>query len=540
MISKISVIQYRKLKNIDLAFSSQLNFISGVNGTCKSSLLHMIANSFCEVGAKNTSLKDPNCLPIIKSINSEFNPKIETLTKGDKKYNNPAIGVKGVLFSVTYADGKELKFRRHNSSKNNRYAIKPPYSHGKCEKLPARPVIYLSLKRLYPIGEYQNDGEIKRIKRQLPNCYQREIATLYQKLTFIEITSSKPEKIGDIKLRNEFMTTKDGVDSFTISSGEDNIQIILTALESLKYYYQSLPEENASIPQSLLLIDEIDATLHPSLQEKLLEIIRDYCDRYKIQFFATTHSLSLLEYCLLKKDNVVYLCDDIDKVALLPDPDIFKIRAKLKTLSIESIYANRQIPVFTEDAEARSFLEYYMDYMQTVNPSFANIRNRFHFVNASFGADSLRGMFSDERLTQIMRAICILDGDKTEEHSEYVIALPGGASPEQLLFDYAEMLYNNDSDFWRTSEALYNNFDRVTYRNNIQPDYNAALTTAKSKREALKNLWKNNKTFIILVLKYWLNDPQNKVIIDRFTTELHKQFAKTAEYHGINKKDWSW
>ena len=289
-----------------------------------------------------------------------------------------------------------------------------------------------------------------------------------------------------------------------------------------------------------MLIDEIDATLPPSLQEKLLEIIRDYCDRYKIQFFATTHSLSLLEYCLLKKDNVVYLCDDIDKVALLPDPDIFKIRAKLKTLSIESIYANRQIPVFTEDAEARSFLEYYMDYMQTVNPSFANIRNRFHFVNASFGADSLRGMFSDERLTQIMRAICILDGDKTEEHSEYVIALPGGASPEQLLFDYAEMLYNNDSDFWRTSEALYNNFDRVTYRNNIQPDYNTALTTAKSKREALKNLWKNNKTFIILVLKYWLNDPQNKVIIDRFTTELHKQFAKTAEYHGINKKDWSW
>ena len=123
MISKISVIQYRKLKNIDLAFSSQLNFISGVNGTCKSSLLHMIANSFCEVGAKNASLKDPNCLPIIKSINSEFNPKIETLTKGDKKYNNPAIGVKGVLFSVTYADGRELKFRRHNSSKNNRYAI---------------------------------------------------------------------------------------------------------------------------------------------------------------------------------------------------------------------------------------------------------------------------------------------------------------------------------------------------------------------------------------------------------------------------------
>ena len=46
--------------------------------------------------------------------------------------------------------------------------------------------------------------------------------------------------MGDIKVRNEFSSNVAGVDSNTISAGEDNLSIILTALISLKYYFNSI------------------------------------------------------------------------------------------------------------------------------------------------------------------------------------------------------------------------------------------------------------------------------------------------------------
>ena len=57
MIEEINVKQYRKLKNISFKMSKNLNAISGTNGTCKTSLLHMISNSFQTVTKGNKNLK---------------------------------------------------------------------------------------------------------------------------------------------------------------------------------------------------------------------------------------------------------------------------------------------------------------------------------------------------------------------------------------------------------------------------------------------------------------------------------------------------
>ena len=45
MIKSINIIQYRKLKDLNLSFSKNVNAISGTNGTCKTSLLHIVGNS---------------------------------------------------------------------------------------------------------------------------------------------------------------------------------------------------------------------------------------------------------------------------------------------------------------------------------------------------------------------------------------------------------------------------------------------------------------------------------------------------------------
>ena len=117
MIKCIHIKQYRKLRNIDIDFSNPITVISGTNGTCKSSLLYLVSNSFQEVKTTASWLKDDTVIKNIKNINMGINLKIESLTKGDEKYNDPAKGEKGTLFSCDYENGDSLEFRRHNTRK---------------------------------------------------------------------------------------------------------------------------------------------------------------------------------------------------------------------------------------------------------------------------------------------------------------------------------------------------------------------------------------------------------------------------------------
>lgn len=113
MIKKIHVVKYRKLQDMDFDLSKGINVISGTNGTCKTSLLHMVSNAYQAVTKKCDWLQDAACLDVIKQINSMTNPKIESLTKGDKTYNDPANGAKGTLFTVDYYGQASLEFRKH-------------------------------------------------------------------------------------------------------------------------------------------------------------------------------------------------------------------------------------------------------------------------------------------------------------------------------------------------------------------------------------------------------------------------------------------
>ena len=302
-------------KNITFEFSKNINVLSGTNGTCKTSILHIISNSFQNITKNCNWVQDKNCLDCIRTINNSFNPKIEALTKGDKIFNDPAPNHRGTLYKTTLIDGHQISFRRHDSKKYLRYAVKPYYKKGTKETLPFMPIIYLGLTRLFPYGEYQNDNLIKKLNKNFPIEFQTELKNLYEKFTGISIKDIYPQNMGDVKTRAEFTTNYAGIDSNTISAGEDNLYIILTALVSLRYYFESIYSSNDV--ESVLLIDELDATLHPAFQIKLFDLFLNYSKGYKIQIFFTSHSLSLIEHALKKKTNVIYLLDNINAAYFL-------------------------------------------------------------------------------------------------------------------------------------------------------------------------------------------------------------------------------
>ncbi|WP_088227770.1 AAA family ATPase [Desulfosporosinus sp. FKB] len=554
MLEKISIIQYRKIKNIEFNFTKYINVISGTNGTCKTSLLYLISNSFQTVNSRNCPLlQDKKCLEIIKKINNTINPKIESLTRGDKQYNDPAIGHSGTLFTTHYFNHPTLAFRKHNSPESNRYSVKPYYPKGSHDKLPSCPVIYLGLSRLVPFGEYQNDNAIEGIKKSLPNEYQEEIMRLYEQLTGLSISSISPQKMGDIKIRSEFNSTHDGIDSNTISAGEDNLFIIITAIVSLKYYYENITGSSNSV-ESILLIDELDATLHPSAQIQLLELFHQYSSDYKIQFFFTTHSLSLLEYALLKKHNVVYLIDNITTVHKLDSPDIYKIKMFLESKTHTDIYTNRSIPLFMEDDEARIFLNTIFDYFCDKFPDkFPRVRRFFHLVDVKLGAENLINLFNDNHLLKsILQSICILDGDQNgkRELRKHIIILPGGKSPEELIMHYSIELFDNDDPFWTEPTILDLGFGKIYYRDKIRPDIDNITNTLEDllkkkestkgiKRELNKATFNKHKEFFQLLFKHWVNSNEHEEELDKFHTDLYHMFKKVAEFNGINPHEWN-
>lgn len=549
MVSRIEITQYRKLKDLTLTFSKKLNAISGTNGTCKTSLLHLIGNALQAPTAKSNWINEKKCLPIIKAVNGVTNPKVESLTRGDQAYNDPAHGLKGPLFTVDYFNATSLDFRRHNSSQMTRYALKPKYQSGTKDTLPCCPVIYLGLSRLVPFGEFQNDEAVHSIQKKLPQQYRDDIARLYKSFTNYDITFNATTQMGDIKVRSEFSSNLEGIDSNTISAGEDNLSIILTALISLKYYYESI--ESKRDVESVLLIDELDATLHPAYQIKLLNLFRKMADNYKIQFVFTTHSLSLIEEMLNRKDNVIYLLDNLSSVVKMDDPDIFKIKMHLQSITQEDIYADKVIPLFSEDNEARFFLKALFDFYMNESADFRNAYRFFHIVQTNIGAENLTGIFSDSKLLRTtMGSICILDGDHSSNISNCIIALPGKSAPEQLLLDYTEQLLCDDDPFWIERTIIDRGYSKMYYIDRIRTrviEFETGLdklkedqkSTKGKRREFNKKLFSENENFFKMVLKHWIHNPVNKPEIDRFYNDLHTLFKKTAPYNEINPKEWA-
>lgn len=463
----------------------------------------MVSNSFQAVTQRCDWVSDKSCLEIIKQVNSLTNPKIESLTKGDKLHNDPANGIKGTIYTVEYYGNTSIEFRKHNSKLNNRYAVKPWYRPGTSEKLPFCPVIYLGLARLYPFGEYLNDEAVRRIKKSLPTEYQEFISGIYSSLSGINISSMSTQKMGDIKTRADFESDKEGIDSNTISAGEDNLFIIICALVSLRYYFEKITSTRDI--ESILLI------------------------------------------------NVIYLIDNVSNALIMDSPDIYKIKRHLSGITGDDIYLSKSIPIFTEDAEARLFMRILFEFYEETYPEFSGVCRFFHPVEANIGCKNLISIFSDSYLLQTtMRCACVLDGDQESnvDFNKYIIALPGNDSPEHVIMNYAQQIYNSDSPFWTNSVILDLNYGKAHFRDDVKPDidsieeelqrlHNSNQSTHGVDRELRKKVFNTHQRFFELLFKQWVRDKENEVAVKRFYKRLNIIFKKVAEFHGINPQLWT-
>ncbi|MEI0798981.1 AAA family ATPase [Brachyspira intermedia] len=555
---KLEFIKYRKFENITFEFNKNINIIAGVNGTCKSSLLYVISNSFKKIDKNFEYLKDKQFITITNKITKEINPKLEKLARISKYYNDPAKNIKGGLYFVTYSNNSRLKFRRHNTTKTRekqRLRLIPTHQINKKEHLEYKFIIYLGLFRLLAYSEYDNDNTIEKIKVDLPEKYKNSIKELYKEFTNFDIEYRYNESVSNIKNRGDFSTNIDGIDSNTISAGEDNLFIILQALVSFEYYYDSLDENYRNNEEfvSIFLIDELDATLHPNYQNKLLDKLEEYSKKYKIKVIFTTHSLSLIKYSLNKKEqiNIIYLKDKNNKVVKSYKSNIYEIIQDLFNIGRNKMYENIRINIFTEDEEARIFLNILFDFFERkYGTSFSYIRSKFFLLNIKIGSGNLQTLFREENFEdEQYLGICILDGDKRNNEdniSNCITFLPGNKSPEKLFFEYIEVIINNyesyDNRYKLSCEYSLDDLKEIfsSYKNTQLKIEELKLNNNSSKgveREDFKKHFKKYKKHYKYFFELWIKENEEEV--NKFYKELNVLFKKVAHFFGIYRNEWN-
>ena len=247
--------------------------------------------------------------------------------------------------------------------------------------------------------------------------------------------------------------------------------------------------------------------------------------------------MSTVDAALKSRDNVIYLIDNVTNAIVMESPDIYKIRRHLSGITGDDIYLNKSIPIFTEDAEARIFLNTLFDYFENATDEFSLVRRFFHLVDANIGCTNLKSIFSDSYLLQTtMKCACVLDGDQSQDMNKYIITLPGGDSPEKVIMSYAQMIYDNDSTFWTNSTILELNYGKAHFRDDVKPDIDDIDAQLRTLR---KKVFLKHQRFFELLFKHWVRDEENADAVNKFYKNLNIIFKKVAEFHGINPQLWT-
>lgn len=438
IVKSIRIEKFRGFKQAEFELGSHITVIAGQNGTQKTTLLGMISQPFSISSAKEHPIagERPLCGGSYRSGFSEKFKLSESFDK-PKSHEWTLELVEGdIEFTVESmprdsSNPDVIRFwRKGNRSKGSGY-------------IPV-PVIYLSLSRLFPIGEdldlaLSDDVVLSKEEIRFYSEWHHKILIIPEEpLISVDYLSSVQKKTVGVNT--------DYYDWKMNSAGQDNIGKILLAILSFKRLQKQYPD---AYKGGLLVIDEIDATLYPASQIKLFDALRKFASQHKIQVIFTTHSLTLLERaCHFQDDTklrnqvqVLFLKKVNNQIKVVPKPSYTFIRSMLNNVLVDKIKPRRFL-VFTEDKECKIFCKSLLGHKLT----------GASFIDCTFGCDSLIELINKGvpgfRETESMT---VLDGDvnlsasamkKIKKHN-HILVLPGDASPERV---FAEFLFSLPDD----------------------------------------------------------------------------------------------
>lgn len=517
LINKISIEKFRGFKNAEFDLGTNITVIAGQNGTQKTTILGLLSQPFSITDSTNPILNEkPLCGGNYKSAFSEKfklsetfdKPKEHTWTLYTTDTNHPEFTIESIPRDKRT---QQVRFwKKGTKAKGSGYL--------------QYPVIYLSLSRLFPIGEDNQIGESTNIN--LTDDESRLLNEWHNKILITPDLEIDEFNYLESKQKNTLGVNTSFYDWRMNSAGQDNLGKILLAILSfkrLKENYQSY------YTKGILVIDEIDTTLYPASQIKLLEHLRRFSSKYNIQIIFTTHSINLLEKaCEIEQDvkqakqiKVIYLQKVDFEIKATSSPTFNFIQNKLN-VTLSTALKKKKIKTFTEDKEGEIFLKGLIK----------SRKAKLDFLQCSMGCQNYIELVR-KKITgfNFPESVICLDGDVRSEASSMkevrkfknIILLPGNESPERLL---AEMLFNEPegSEIWDQISEEYNK--QFCFNEYSISDIRTHREKAKLWFNSQKQFWGGNNT-CSKVINVWIQ--KNKQIYEDFLIQFDtfiNQFEK--------------
>lgn len=507
-LKKITIEKFRALNNVEVEFSDYITVICGKNGTSKSSILGIAAQifSFEKDYVNGTSLRS------FKQISGKgFKSQYKEHIRISEEFDVPGSLSANILLHEGYTDqvataNLELMTRTDDETKKvlPRPVIrKNSTASGNTSRNFTHPVIFLSLKRLYPIA----DRDYKAIDFDYLTAHENDFIALTNEL----LNRSSTQATGTHGTITSAVAHGDNYNHESVSAGEDNAGQIIMALLSFK----KLQAEYADYKGGLLLIDEADAGLFPTAQINLLKIFERECRKLNLQVVMTSHSPVMIEYAYeqsqqehSKKFKTIYLSNTYGSVQVMQDWSWAKISADIHTRTVSAGPAATlpSVNVYFEDKEAEDFFSALI-YRQPIK-KFAN-----QMSGIKMGCANYVYLLEKKVPEFAVNSVVCLDADAKSlikgKGFKTVVLLPGDLPPDQLIFEH---LYNlpPDDDFWENSlqfsrDVFTNSAGREAIReldisgNAVDlKERLAAYTGNKTKRDIFKNFY-NSADFQLLV-----------------------------------------
>lgn len=573
-LKKMMIQNFRRIENMELSFGNKLTIIVGHNGTGKSNLLSLITagtgtpvTSFHKNGDKVLGKLQPNYSEYFKidskiepiddySIYSQYQVENESFIRrlsfkdDNRSYHIvPRVSNKYPFINET---GKLCWRKTDDSLKNASLRLNESFGFkiGDSGRLPLA-TQYISVSRLIPRGE-SDYTSIK--KKSFPLSTKKLYREWYNSvlLESIDTTSDIFNINKDTEQSAKYEMAIKNTPQNSISVGQDSLNSIISAL--INYELISQDEQYLG---GVLAIDEIDMSLHPAAQIKLIELLDDLADKLNIQIFMTTHSLSAVKYFekLSKKRptedySIVYIKD---RFAPFSSPrNSYKEIAS--DMALDGTVVKPKTKLYAEDDSGYKMLKLLVQSINLINDekkiNLINLDD-FEIIPAEIGKTQLKHLNEIDRNFQA--SVIVLDGDSVyaddnksvttkaeyingsstlpksnfKPHKPNIVAMPGGFAPEALIYHllnrYTENTDQISNQFWREIDIFDRNpgmWNRTYVKSNIiVPDNRLSTDYLK---DHLKDLLFKfaEETYVI---QYWLKtDSCGEELSNQFIVDIKK------------------
>ena len=424
IIKEIEIEQFRAFENVSFGLGRYITAISGRNATQKTTVLGMLGQPFTiSKGHTMYGCKTIDGYNFRSQFKEKFKISPEHDIIGQHKWK---LHLHRGVHSKEYYSVESIARRQGNREPTLRFWNSESRASG--AGYIQLPVYFLSLSRLFPIGESgkTNEVPIDLTEEELEYCVNN-----YRQILSIHSMSDEA-CVGLEKgtASRTFAGISDNVhDIFSNSAGEGNITRILLAVLSFKRLKELYGK---TYKGGLLLIDELDATLYGFSQMKLVEYLFDAAKDFKIQIVFTTHSAIILKSVnkLQRREfqekgielpiyaynsSIVYLEPQYDRVGtrtimpknIMSSSELNRI---LNDINLIAPGGGDKVNIYCEDREAVDFLRFLLSSSQHVNLDLY-----MDFIDINLGWTNYLQLY-EKNIPEFRNNVIVLDGDVPQKN----------------------------------------------------------------------------------------------------------------------------